>query len=418
MNNLLKNKQYFKFCSYGFLKNLRFFDAFLLLFFLESGMTYTQIGVLYALREIIINLFEIPSGIIADTYGRKKSLIAAFLLYILSFLIFYFFNTFYFFVAAILFYGIGDAFRTGTHKGMIMDYLALNQWSHHKANYYGHTRSWSQKGSAVSALIAGCLVLYSGSYRTIFLYSVIPYLLNFINIYSYPNTLNYSLNNQKESKNNTLVFVFNSFVKSLKQPKVLQIINSSALHSAYLKAIKDYIQPIMLQITLLIPFFISMETKRKSGMVVGIIYFFIYLLTSYASKKSFKISELVKGNVPRLTLLLGLASGLICGILYHFNLWILSLLCFTCIYIFENIRKPLLTGEIADQVAPEILTSVISAQSFFSTISTSIIALSIGFLADVWGIGIAFIIISSILLLFTMILNIQKFKNSSKISKI
>lgn len=417
MDSALKNKQYFKFCSYGFLKNLRFFDAFLLLFFLESGISYTQIGFLYALREIIINVSEIPSGIIADTYGRKKSLIVSFSLYILSFLIFYFFNTFYFFIIAIAFYGVGDAFRTGTHKGMIMDYLALNKWSHHKANYYGHTRSWSQKGSAISALIAGCLVLYSGSYRTIFLYSVIPYLINFFNIFSYPDALNYSLNKQKESKKITMVFVFKSFIKSLKQPKVLQIINSSALHSAYLKAIKDYIQPVMLQITLLIPFLISIDTKRKSGIIVGVIYFFIYLLTSYASKKSFKISELIVGNVPRLTLLLGLISGFICGILYHFELWTIALLFFACIYVFENIRKPLLTGEIADHVAPEILTSVISAQSFFSTITTSIIAVSIGFLADKWGIGIAFIIVSAALILFTVALNLKKFKNSGKISE-
>ena len=79
-----KDTQYFKFCSYGFLKNLRFFDAFLLLFFLENGISYTQIGIIYATREIIINIFEIPSGIIADTYGRKNSLIAAFLAYIIS----------------------------------------------------------------------------------------------------------------------------------------------------------------------------------------------------------------------------------------------------------------------------------------------------------------------------------------------
>ena len=215
-----------------------------------------------------------------------------------------------------------------------------------------------------------------------------------------------------------MLFVFKSFLKSLKQPKVLQIINSAALHSAYLKAIKDYIQPVMLQITLLIPFLISIDAKRKSGIVVGVIYFFIYLLTSYASKKSFKISELIVGNVPRLTLLLGLISGFICGILYHFELWTIALLFFACIYVFENIRKPLLTGEIADHVAPEILTSVISAQSFFSTITTSIIAVSIGFLADKWGIGIAFIIVSSTLILFTLALNLKKFKNSGKISKI
>jgi MFS family permease len=416
MDKALKNKQYFKFCAYGFLKNLRFFDAFLLLFFLESGITYTQIGILYAVREIIINISEIPSGFIADLYGRKNSLIAAFVFYIISFLIFYLFDSFYLFALAIAFYGIGDAFRSGTHKGIIMDYLALNNWSDQKANYYGHTRSWSQKGSALSALIAGLLVLYTGSYRTVFLFSVVPYFINFLNIYSYPNNLNFSLKKHTRSEKSSWSFIFKSFLNTLKNPKVLQIINSSALHSAYLKAIKDYIQPIMVQVALLIPILSFTNTKNKTGVVIGVLYFLIYLATSYASKQSFKISKSVNLNIPKKTLLLGLISGAVCGLLFHFEFWVISLLFFTLIYILENIRKPLLTGEIADHVAPEILTSVISAQSFFSTISTSIIAISIGIFADSFDIGISFIIISTMLLILTTLLNALKLKSGKNIN--
>jgi hypothetical protein len=328
---------------------------------------------------------------------------------------FYFFHSFYLLALAIALYGIGDAFRSGTHKGIIMDYLALNNWSDQKANYYGHTRSWSQKGSALSALAAGLLVMYTGSYRTIFLFSIIPYFLNFLNIYSYPNTLNFSLKKHNNSKEVSIFFVFKSFYKALKEPKVLQIINSSALHSAYLKAVKDYIQPVMVQVALVLPILLSVNAKKKSGIIIGILYFLIYLATSYASKKSFKISELTKLNIPKITLFLGLISGTICGILFYFELWVISLIFFTFIYIFENIRKPLLTGEIADHVAPEILTSVISAQSFFSTITTSLIAISIGIAADSFDIGISFIIISTLLLLLTFLLNFQKLNSIKNI---
>ena len=68
---MVKNKQYYKFSAYGFLKNLRFFDAFFILFLLEKNLTYTQIGLLYLIREVFINLLEVPSGIIADTFGEK-----------------------------------------------------------------------------------------------------------------------------------------------------------------------------------------------------------------------------------------------------------------------------------------------------------------------------------------------------------
>ncbi|GAA3555265.1 MFS transporter [Snuella lapsa] len=410
MHRIQKNSQYYKFCAYGFLKNLRFFDAFLLLFFLESGISYTQIGVLYALREITINISEIPSGILADTYGRKKSLIGSFILYMVSFIAFYTFSSFYAFLLAIVLYGIGDAFRSGTHKGMIMDYLELQGQSNQKATYYGHTRSWSQKGSALSALIAGALVLYSGSYRSIFLYSVVPYLLNFINIYTYPSSIDYALNSHKKQQSASLLFTLKSFIKTVKTPKVLQIINSAALHTAYLKAIKDYIQPIMVQVALLIPVLMHVDSKKKSGLIIGIIYFFIFLANSYASRSASRISNRVSVNVAKVTLFLGLIAGGISGAFYYFEYWHLALVFFACIYFLENIRKPLLVAEIADNVPQEILTSVISAQSFFSTLTTSIIAIVIGYFADTLGIGIAFILISVGLLLFTRLVGLMPSK--------
>ena len=158
-----------KFCLYGFLKNLRFYDAFLLLFFLDNGLNYSQIGLLYAAREVTTNLLEVPSGILADTYGRKRSLLLAFLVYILAFLTFYLSANFFLLLIAMVLVGVGDAFRSGTHKGMIMDYLRIMGWEAQKINYYGHTRSWSQLGSAVSALLAGLTVFYASNYRIIYL---------------------------------------------------------------------------------------------------------------------------------------------------------------------------------------------------------------------------------------------------------
>ena len=84
-----KDLQYYKFCIYGFLKNLRFFEPFLILFFLEKGLSFFQIGTLYAIREITINILEIPTGIVADSLGRRRTMIFSFIAYIISFIIFY-----------------------------------------------------------------------------------------------------------------------------------------------------------------------------------------------------------------------------------------------------------------------------------------------------------------------------------------
>ena len=129
MDKTLRNLQYYKFSAYGFLKNLRFFDAFLMLFLLEKGMSYSEIGIMYAVKEIALNLVEIPSGIFADTWGRKRTLAGSFVFYIISFSVFYFSTSFVLFLLAFAMFGVGDAFRTGTHKGMMMDYLKMNDWS-------------------------------------------------------------------------------------------------------------------------------------------------------------------------------------------------------------------------------------------------------------------------------------------------
>lgn len=401
MSSYQKDRQYYQFCAYGFLKNLRFFDAFLLLFFIDNGITYTQIGILYATREIAINVLEIPSGIVADTFGRKYSLVLAFALYIFAFLVFYFSTTFLFLLLAIVLMGLGDAFRSGTHKGMIMDYLKSKDWSQHKVSYYGATRSWSQRGSAISALVAGILVLYSGDYRSIYLLSIIPYLLNFVNILSYPEALNFSQKSKPKSSKKALGTTFRSFGKALRQKQVFAVINSAALHSAYLKSIKDYIQIVMLNIALAIPILTMVDDKQKSGLVIGILYFIIYLLNSQASRFAGKLSRFDQSKTASKTLMIGLSMGLLSGIMLYQEWWGLAWGLFALIYLIENLRKPVLTGMLADQVPNEILTSVLSAQSFYGTILVSGLALSFGLIADYANIGIALGTISIALLLFS-----------------
>lgn len=404
MEAFKKNKQYVKFCLYGFLKNLRFYDVFLLIFFIENNISFAEIGILYASREIITNALEIPSGIIADTYGRKNALVAAFAIYILSYIVFYFSNQFMLLLIAMLLIGIGDAFRSGTHKGMIMDYLKLNEWGDHKITYYGYTRSWSQFGSAISSIIAGLMVFYSGSYRVVYLMAIIPYLLNFINIISYPNELNFSSKKKKEDK--TKWSVLKNLFIVFKDKSVLSIVNSTALHSAFLKSIKDYIQPIMVSLALFIPLLESMDAKRKNGLTIGIAYFIIYLLTSYASKNAGKISNLGIKNMEAKSLLLGLFFGLFAGLFFNLEWPILSLIVFIMIYIIENIRKPILTGFLADQVPNEILVSVISTQSSYQTFVSASLSIILGLLADHFGIGVALIVISlSLLIIISLLQN-------------
>ncbi|PJB59976.1 MAG: MFS transporter, partial [Bacteroidetes bacterium CG_4_9_14_3_um_filter_41_19] len=287
MTSITKDLQYYKFCSYGFFKNLRFFDAFLVLFFFEKGIGYLEIGLLYGTREIAIMFMEIPSGLIADALGRRRTLIASFLFYISSFLLFYFSTNLILLFSAMILFAIGDAFRTGVHKAMIFQYLKANGWTSQRVNYYGHTRSWSQVGSAFSALIAGVIVFFTGAIQQVFLWSVVPYLVNVVLIASYPKWLDGEIKSQQLSKIRLkFLSVWKAFVASMKERSTLTALISTSLFSGYYSAIKDYVQPMIKAMALAIPFAVYLNNDQKTAFLIGLVYFIIYLLTAAASRFS------------------------------------------------------------------------------------------------------------------------------------
>jgi len=89
MQPITRDLQYWKFRTYGFLKNLRFFDPFLILFLREAGLSFLAIGTLISIREIATNILEIPTGVLADAFGRRKAMLFGFSAYLLSFIVFY-----------------------------------------------------------------------------------------------------------------------------------------------------------------------------------------------------------------------------------------------------------------------------------------------------------------------------------------
>jgi MFS family permease len=83
-----------KFSLYGFLRNLRFFEPLLLLYFTVSkGLSYTLFGTLITVREVVrevgIYILEVPTGILADVTGRRRAMVLSFSAYLASFALFY-----------------------------------------------------------------------------------------------------------------------------------------------------------------------------------------------------------------------------------------------------------------------------------------------------------------------------------------
>ncbi len=390
-----KDVMFYRFSAYGFLKNLRFFEPFLVLLLRDAGQSFTQIGLLYAIRDIATNVLEIPTGVFADIFGRRKSMVMAFVAYIVAFIIFYAFSNFYLFALAMVFFGAGEAFRSGTHKALILEYLKRNNLTHLKVDYYGYTRSASQMGSAVNSLIAAAIVFYTGNYRYMFLAATIPYVLDLFNLMTYPKWLDGLPDTPRDRSRASLSAqtkeTLAAFGAMFKHSDALRAIGNSAGFMGFFKSTKDYLQPILQAYALALPLFISLDDTRRSAVVIGVVYFVIYLLTSYASRNAARFSRRF-GNLGRAingTFLLGGIFLLIAGFAAWKQWAIISIVVFLGFYILQNLRRPMNVGYISDQIASKVMASGLSVESQLATILMAILAPILGALADAFGVGAA-----------------------------
>lgn len=406
---MIKDLQYYKFCLYGFFKNLRFFEPFLILFFLEKGLSFSQIGVLYAVREISRNILEIPAGVFADMFGKRRSMIYSFVFYIASFMVFYQSRQFLIFIIAMLLYALGDSFRTGTHKAMIFDYLKLKNRSHQKTQYYGHTRSWSQIGSAVSSLLAGVVVFSQKNYESVFLYSIIPYVLDLVLLASYPAVLDGKRASANwSSVKHTFLDVFKEFRLSFSDKITRKAIANTAIYSAYYRALKDYLQPVLKQLALAIPLAVAWNENQRSAIIIAVIYFIVYLLSAFAARESSAFVHRIKSESKalNLSLIFGGISGVLVGFWFLNHLLWMAVIFYIAMFLIENLRKPIGMSYVSAKVDSQILATALSVESQLKSLFTAFFALILGFLSDKLGLAQALISVAIILIVLTALLRL------------
>jgi len=393
-----KDKMFPRFALYGFLKNLRFFDPFIILIFREAGLTFLQIGTLYAIRDLATNILEIPTGVFADVFGRRRSMLMAFGAYIASFVIFYAFASFPLYAGAMILFAFGDAFRTGTHKALILEYLKINDMAHLKVEYYGRTRAASQFGSAINALVAAGLVFWMGSYRTMFLVAIIPYVLDFFNLLTYPRELDGDLAQVSAGTMWTqMKSTVHDFIHLFTEPRALKAIFNSAGFDALFKSTKDYLQPILESLALSLPIFLALTEQRRSAIVIGVVYFLIYLSTSYASRSAADFSHRFRslGRAINLSFLAGAGLLFLAGMATWGNFVALSIVIFLGFYVLHNLRRPMNVSYISDQISHRVMASGLSVESQAKTILAAGFAPLLGYFADLLGVGPALAILGA-----------------------
>lgn len=383
-----RDSQFYRFSAYGFLKNLRFFEPFIILYFREIGFSFLQIGILFSIREIATVVLEVPTGFVADIGGRKTSMIFSMAAYIVSFLVFFFWRSYAAAAGAMVLFACGEAFRTGTHKAMILEYLRITGQEEWKPDYYGATRAASMMGSALNALIAAALVFLSGSYRYVFLAAALPCVLNMANLASYPSTLNWA-DLHKGSGRPGFRDTFRQSLRMLRDAGARLSIINSATFDAFFKVLKEYLQPVLKAAALTLPVLTAAAADKRTAVLTGGVYFVLFILASTASRFSGRLSRRTRGIVPsvNVTWIAGAALYIVAGMFLELQMFAVTILAYVALFSVENLRRPLCVSYISDRVHSRIMSVGLSVESLTKTLLMALLAPLCGLTADTLGIG-------------------------------
>lgn len=131
------------------------------LFYQDNDMGMEEIFVLKAIYSVAIVVMEIPSGWMADVWGRKKTLVLGSILGSAGFLIYSFSFGFWAFVIAEIILGIGHSFVSGADSAMLYDSLKAGNQTGKYTREEGRMASAGNFAEAVAGVVGGFLAAIS-----------------------------------------------------------------------------------------------------------------------------------------------------------------------------------------------------------------------------------------------------------------
>lgn len=352
----------------------------IVIFFQDHGLSLAQIMQLQAAYSLSVAIFEIPSGYIADLFGRKKTIVLSTLFSFFGFLIFSFFSGFNEFIIAEICVGIGGSLMSGSDTALMYDTLIEENEQKTYTKVEGKNYAIGNFSESIAGVVGGLLAvnhLYLPVYlQTIILFFSIPISLSLIEP-----KVNKKLALSFQSIKNVLYF---SLIKNLKLKWL--IIFSSFMGVATL-SIAWLAQPFFQEINIPILYF-------------GLLWALLNLTAGLLSFNSHKFNS--KNNIFKYSIIM-----IVSFILLSIYQSLVGLIFIFIIYAVRGLVTPLLKNLININISSEKRATILSIRSFIIRISFASIAPFLGFIADKKSLQYSFFILT-IIIIITLCLSCYK----------
>jgi len=248
---------------------------------------------------------------------------------------------------------------------------------------YGYTRSWSKIGSAVSTVLAVAFVLLTNNYAYVFFFAIIPYIAGLINFMTYPKELE-GQPGERVGIRDVVLHLWECIRAALVVRRLRRLIVESMSFEGVYKAVADYLQPIVKNMALLLPIFIAWGETRRSAIMIGVVYVILYLVSAYASRRSYRITSYAGGEERGSRLLWKVVFILYIALipLLYFGYYYMAVIGFITLSLIQNFWRPILISRFDAYATEAKGATVLSIESQAKSVSTMIIAPVLGVVVD------------------------------------
>ena len=160
----------------------KFFDDFILIYsfyavmFVDFGMQPWQVSTLFVVWSVTALLLEVPSGVLADMYSRKRILFAAQIIRACGYITWLLFPTFWGFLIGFVLWGIKSALTSGTFEALVYDELKKHNEEHEYTKVIGRSKSASFVAIFIASIVASPIIIFG--YTPVLLISIIAIIIS------------------------------------------------------------------------------------------------------------------------------------------------------------------------------------------------------------------------------------------------
>lgn len=343
----------------------------IVLFYQENGLGLRDVLTLQAIYSIAVIALEIPSGYLADVWGRKKTIILGSFLGTAGFAIYSFTSGFYGFLVAEIVLGTAQSFISGSDSALLYDSLKLAGKENQYVKYEGRVLAVGNFAETLAAIAGGFLAEIS--LRTPF---VVQTAIAFIAV-----PASFML---VDTEN-----IIGTTKNGLKQ--ILAIVKYSLFESKYL-SVNIIFSAVIGCATLTMAWFLQSYLNTVHGFTeyqIGIAWSVVNVTVGIATIFAHRAERII-GQRTILLLLLIIISGSY-ALLGVTEIWVVFLVIWI-FYFARGIATPVLKDYINKECKPEVRATVLSVRNFVIRILFSVFGPFMGWYADLYSLKMAFLL--------------------------